>query len=68
MTLGKITIDNNVRYVSKDNNSQNEYLPKDTKPTTASIPKKQKQKVFTKCFKNSLKLQQQKDSNSLNEY
>ena len=41
LTLRKITTDDSVTYVSKDNIPQNGYLSHDTKPKTASIPQKQ---------------------------
>ena len=49
MTFKKITTDNSVGDKTKDNNSLNEYIPKDTTTETASIPKKkQNRKIFTK--------------------
>ena len=56
MTLRKITKDNSVRYASKQNNSQNVFLPKYTKPKTASILKKHKVKHFQKIIKSSKKI------------
>ena len=44
-TLRKITIDNCVKYVSKDSNSQSEYSLKDSKAETASLPKQQNRKL-----------------------
>ena len=54
MTLRKITIDNSVRYVSKDSNWENELLTKENKPNTASIPKKQN-KNFSQNNENFIK-------------
>ena len=56
MTLIKITIDNSVRYVSKDSNSQSEQT-QDSRPNTKkkdSIPKRKK--TFHKIIKNSLNI------------
>ena len=39
MTLKKLTIDNSVKYVSNDSNSQSDFKPK-----TVSLPKKQNKK------------------------
>ena len=51
MTLRKLTIDNSVKYLSKDSNSQSESSPMDSKTKTASIPKKTKRKI-NKFFEN----------------
>ena len=43
--LRKITIDKSMKCVSKHNNSQSEYSPKDFKLKTISNPKKQNKKL-----------------------
>ena len=40
MTLRKITIDNSLKYISRDNNSISNFKPK-----TTSLPKKQNEKL-----------------------
>ena len=44
--LLKTIIDNSVKNVSKDSNSQSEYSPKDFERKTVSLPKKQNQKLL----------------------
>ena len=55
MILRKVSFDNSVKYVSTDRNSQNDNLPKDNKPKTASLFKKKQNKIFEKTIKISLK-------------
>ena len=50
MTLPKLKIDNSVKYIGRANNLQSEDSPKDPKPKTASLPRKQSEKT-SKNFK-----------------